>query len=59
RGAVDPEIDRACRDALSFLFGIHEKLSLLKLPWPAEWAEYLREQGVDVAFVSGQLPSDA
>ncbi len=59
RGAVDPEIDRACREALSFLFGIHEKLSYFKLPWPAEWAEYLREQGVDVAFISGQLPADA
>jgi hypothetical protein len=50
RGAVDPKIDEACEVALSFLFERQSILSNYSFPWPARWADYLREKGVFVFF---------
>ncbi|MPM19776.1 hypothetical protein SDC9_66202 [bioreactor metagenome] len=54
RGAVVPEIEKACEGALAFLFEKQKDLSSMGFLWPTGWAGYLRERGVEVDYVQDQ-----
>lgn len=51
RKAIDSDIVKASNDALLFLHENQLKLSGLGMLWPSGWADYLRDAGMDVAFL--------